>query len=84
MWLLVALGVGLAVPAFASAAGAAFDPAEEFATTSWVDINLGFVDLSINKAVFYMLASSLIICVFGIVVVRGLSLIHISEPTRPY
>jgi F-type H+-transporting ATPase subunit a len=71
IWLLVALGTGLAVPAFASAAGAAFDPAEEFSTSAWVDLNLGFIDLSINKAVFYMLASSLIICVFGIVVVRG-------------
>ena len=71
IWLLVALGTGLAVPAFASAEGAAFDPAEEFSTTAWVDLNLGFIDLSINKAVFYMLASSLIICVFGIVVVRG-------------
>lgn len=71
IWLLVALGVGLAVPAFASAEGAAFDPAEEFSTTAWVDLNLGFIDLSINKAVFYMLLSSVIICVFGIVVVRG-------------
>ena len=71
IWLLVALGTGLAVPAFASAEGAAFDPAEEFATSAWVDLNLGLIDLSINKAVFYMLASSLIICVFGIVVVRG-------------
>lgn len=71
IWLLVALGVGLAIPALASAEGAAFDPAEEFATSAWVDLNLGFVDLSINKAVFYMLVSSLIICVFGIVVVRG-------------
>ncbi len=71
IWLMVALGVGLAIPALASAEGAAFDPAEEFATTAWVEIQLGPIDLSINKAVFYMLVSSLIICVFGIVVVRG-------------
>jgi F-type H+-transporting ATPase subunit a len=69
-WLLAALGMVLAGPAMASAAGA-FDPAEEFETSAWVDINLGFVDLSINKAVFYMLVSSAIIIIFGILVVRG-------------
>jgi len=71
IWLMVAFGLGLAAPAFALGSGAEFDPAEEFATDAWVDLNLGFIDLSINKAVFYMLASSLIIIVFGIIVVRG-------------
>ncbi len=71
IWLLLGIGLGLAVPAVGLGAGAAFDPAEEFATTAWVDLNLGFVDLSINKAVFYMLISSLIIILFGIIVVRG-------------
>jgi len=74
IWLLLGVGLGLAVPALALGEGgssAAFDPAEEFATDAWVDINLGFVDLSINKAVFYMLISSLIIILFGIIVVRG-------------
>ena len=71
IWLMVALGLGLAAPAFAMGSGAEFDPAEEFATTAWVSIDLGFIDLSINKAVFYMLVSSLIIILFGIFVVRG-------------
>lgn len=74
IWLMVAFGLGLAIPAFAFGEGsssAAFDPAEEFATSAWIDLNLGFVDLSINKAVFYMLVSSLIIILFGIFVVRG-------------
>jgi len=74
IWLLLGVGLGLAVPALALGEGsssAAFDPAEEFATDAWVDLNLGFVDLSVNKAVFYMLISSLIIILFGIIVVRG-------------
>jgi F-type H+-transporting ATPase subunit a len=71
IWLMVAVGLGLAAPTFALGSGAEFDPAEEFSTSAWVDLNLGFIDLSINKAVFYMLASSAIIIVFGILVVRG-------------
>ena len=69
-WLVATFGLLLAVPALASAAGE-FDPAEEFETSAWVDLNLGFVDLSINKAVFYMLVSSAIIILFGVLVVRG-------------
>lgn len=69
-WLVAAFAMVLAVPALASASEE-FDPAAEFETTAWVDLNLGFVDLSINKAVFYMLASSAIIIVFGLLVVRG-------------
>jgi F-type H+-transporting ATPase subunit a len=60
----------LALPALASAAEE-FDPAAEFETSAWVSIDLGFIDLSINKAVFYMLVSSAIIIVFGLLVVRG-------------
>lgn len=67
---LTALGVVFALPAIASAAGK-FDPAEEFATSAWVEINAGPLDLSINKAVFYMLVSSAIIIIFGLLVVRG-------------
>ncbi len=69
-FLLVAFGLTLVVPALASAAGA-FDPAEEFAIGEWVPIHLGPLDLSINKAVFYMLASSVLIIVFCLLVVRG-------------
>jgi len=69
-WLVATFGLLLAGPALASAAGE-FDPAEEFETSAWVDLNLGFVDLSINKAVFYMLVSSAIIILFGVLVVRG-------------
>jgi F-type H+-transporting ATPase subunit a len=65
-----AFSMVLALPALASAAEE-FDPAAEFETSAWVSIDLGFIDLSINKAVFYMLVSSAIIIVFGLLVVRG-------------
>ena len=74
VWLALLLVGGLALPALGLAEGsssAAFDPAEEFATSAWVSIQLGPIDLSINKAVFYMVVSSLIIILFGIFVVRG-------------
>ena len=69
-WLVAAFSMVLALPALASAAEE-FDPAAEFETSAWVSIDLGFIDLSINKAVFYMLVSSAIIIVFGLLVVRG-------------
>ncbi len=69
-WLVATFSMVLALPALASAAEE-FDPAAEFETSAWVSIDLGFIDLSINKAVFYMLVSSAIIIVFGLLVVRG-------------
>ncbi|MBM3634300.1 MAG: F0F1 ATP synthase subunit A [Actinobacteria bacterium] len=69
-WLIATFGLLLAVPALASAAEE-FDPAEEFEVGSYIPIDLGFIDLSINKAVLYMLVSSAIIILFGVFVVRG-------------
>ncbi|MCU0306322.1 MAG: F0F1 ATP synthase subunit A [Thermoleophilia bacterium] len=68
--LALALSALLLVPAIASAA-AEFDPAEEFDVGQWIPIELGPIDLSINKAVVYMMLSSAIIILFGIFVVRG-------------
>ncbi len=69
-WLAAMLGLLLAVPALASAAED-FKPQDEFNVGQWIPIDLGFVDLSINKAVVYMLISSAVIIVFGVLVVRG-------------
>lgn len=69
-WLVATFSMVLALPALASAAEE-FDPAAEFETSAWISIDLGFIDLSVNKAVFYMLVSSAIIIVFGLLVVRG-------------
>jgi F-type H+-transporting ATPase subunit a len=62
----------LALPAWAMGAGEDFDPSLEFATEPyWFDLEFGPIDMSINKAVIYLVISSAIICLFGIFVVRG-------------
>ncbi len=47
-----------ALVAPASASAASFDPSSEFALKDWVPIHLGGLDLSINKAVVYLLVGS--------------------------
>ncbi|MBV8079424.1 MAG: F0F1 ATP synthase subunit A [Actinobacteria bacterium] len=47
-----------------------FDPSTEFALKDWVPIHLGGLDLSINKAVVYLLVGSALTCVIGILVMR--------------
>jgi len=64
----------LTMPAFAAAAegGEDFDPSLEFKVDPyWFDLKLGPFDLSINKAVIYLLITTVILCVGGILVVRG-------------
>lgn len=62
----------LAVPGLALGAED-FDPAEEFATDAYIPIELGPIDLSINKAVVYLLLSAAISCgVMLLVIRRGL------------
>jgi len=65
-----ALMVLLALPASAFAAGADFDPSDEFKLDPYVSLEFGPIDLSINKAVVYMAISVAIIVAFGLWVVR--------------
>jgi F-type H+-transporting ATPase subunit a len=52
-----------------------FDPAHEFELPAWVSIELGPLDMSINKAVAYLWLGGLVTILFGIVFMRfGLSL----------
>ena len=66
----------LAVPAVAMAESGAtgdeekFNPASEWTLHPWVSIHLGPIDMSINKAVAYLLLGALISCVIGIVLMR--------------
>ncbi len=66
----------LAVPAVAVAASGTtgdeekFNPASEWTLHPWVSIHLGPIDMSINKAVAYLLLGALISCVIGIVLMR--------------
>ena len=47
-----------------------FKPQNEFGLHPWISLNLGPIDLSINKAVMYLALSSLIAIIFGLMVVR--------------
>jgi F-type H+-transporting ATPase subunit a len=65
----------LTLPVSAFAAGEDFDPSDEFRLDQYVPIEIGPIDLSINKAVIYMAISMAIIIGFGLWVVRkGLEL----------
>ena len=64
-----ALLVALAAPASALA-DLKTDPVEEFALTPWVSIHIGGLDLSITKAVAYLILASVVTIVFGLVFMR--------------
>ncbi len=75
----------LVLPAMALAASEApveeekFNPASEWTLHEWVPIHLGPIDMSINKAVAYLMLGALVSCVIGIVLMR----VKIgSEPTK--
>ena len=73
---LTALAVGclLAVPTFALGQAEEeneFDPSLEFELDPYISLEIGPLDLSINKAVVYLLLASLICIGVGIFVVRG-------------
>jgi F-type H+-transporting ATPase subunit a len=61
--------LALALPQAAFAKGE-FDPAEEWELHEWIPIHIGPLDLSINKAVAYLLLGALVSCVIGIVFMR--------------
>jgi F-type H+-transporting ATPase subunit a len=56
-----------------------FNPASEWTLHEWVPIHLGPIDLSINKAVAYLLLGAVVSCLIGIVFMR----VKVgSDPTR--
>ena len=61
--------LALALPAPALARGE-FDPSTEFELNEWIPIHLGPLDLSINKAVAYLLLGALLTCLLGIMLMR--------------
>jgi len=61
--------LALALPAPAFAKGE-FHPEEEFELHPWIPIHLGPLDLSINKAVAYLMLGTLVTIAFGIVFMR--------------
>jgi len=74
--LTVATALFLALPAVALAADSTtgnedkFNPASEWTLHPWISIHLGPLDLSINKAVAYLLLGAVVSCVIGILFMR--------------
>jgi F-type H+-transporting ATPase subunit a len=64
------LGFALIAPGSASAADKKFSVVDEFTLKDWVPIHLGPIDLSINRAVVYLLLGALLSIVIGIVTMR--------------
>ena len=63
----------LALPGEALARGK-FDPSTEFEQHTWVSIHLGPLDLSITKAVAYLLLGAALTILLGLVLMRGKTL----------
>ena len=61
--------LALALPGSARARGE-FDPTHEFELHDWVPIHIGPLDLSINKAVVYLMLGSVLTMALGIVLMR--------------
>jgi len=47
-----------------------FDPSHEFELPAWIPIHIGPIDMSINKAVAYLILASVLTMVIGIVLMR--------------
>jgi len=60
----------LVLVAPASASAEDFDPSTEFKLKDWVPIHLGPLDLSINRAVVYLLLGAALTCLLGIGLMR--------------
>ena len=57
------------------AASEDFEPQDEFELPAWVSIHIGPLDMSINKAVVYLLVGAAVTCILGVWIMRfGLSL----------
>jgi F-type H+-transporting ATPase subunit a len=77
--LAAAVTLALVLPAPALAKGE-FHPEEEFELHEWVPIHLGPLDLSINKAVVYLMLGSVVTIALGFVLMRVR--LHVDPTTR--
>jgi F-type H+-transporting ATPase subunit a len=68
-WLFVATTVALAFPTAAFARGK-FDPTTEFEQHEWISIHLGPLDLSVTKAVVYLMIGTLLTILMGLGLMR--------------
>ena len=68
-WLFVATTVALAFPTATFARGK-FDPTTEFEQHEWISIHIGGLDLSITKAVVYLMIGTLLTILMGLGLMR--------------
>ncbi len=69
--LFLCTALALALPSTALAAEEEeFDPAHEWEMQEWIPIHIGPLDLSINKAVAYLILGTICACLLGIVLMR--------------
>jgi F-type H+-transporting ATPase subunit a len=68
-WLLIVATTALVFPAAAFARGE-FDPTTEFEQHEWVSIHIGGLDLSITKAVVYLMIGTLLSILMGLGLMR--------------
>jgi F-type H+-transporting ATPase subunit a len=66
----VAALLGLALVAPAAASAETFNPSDEFKLKDWVPIHLGPIDMSINRAVVYLLLGALLSILLGLGLMR--------------
>ena len=64
------VGSSSVVSAVTGLAQAKFDPSAEFELKPWISIHLGSLDMSINKAVVYILIGGALTCLMGIGLMR--------------
>jgi F-type H+-transporting ATPase subunit a len=64
--------LALVLPAFAAAQveEEEFDPSHEWEMNEWIPIHIGPLDMSINKAVAYLILGGIVSIVLGIVLMR--------------
>jgi F-type H+-transporting ATPase subunit a len=80
--LLVLVGLALVAPAPAFARGD-FDPTTEFEQHEWVPIHLGPLNLSITKAVAYLMIGTVLTILLGLVLMRGRTLTRRQTEGEP-
>src|SRR6476659_4295374 len=59
---LLLLAIGLYVIFGSDGKNEAFQPQEEFRLTPWISINIAGIDMSINRAVFYLFLAAFLTC----------------------
>jgi F-type H+-transporting ATPase subunit a len=67
---LLTAGITVALLAPAAASAETFDPSEEFRLKDWVPIHIGGLNLSINRAVVYLLVGAALTCLLGVGLMR--------------